>query len=57
MLHLCYIYGLIVQIDLLSLILPKVVSFFYKNEGKRRFVIAFKIDWLVLLFTSATNTT
>ena len=26
-----------------SLKLPNVVSFFYKNEGKRRFVIAFKI--------------
>ena len=26
-----------------SLILPNVVSFFYKYEGKRRFVIAFKI--------------
>ena len=26
-----------------SLILPNVVSSFYENEGKRRFVIAFKI--------------
>ena len=26
-----------------SLIFPNVVSFFHKNEGKRRFVIAFKI--------------
>ena len=25
-----------------TLILPNVVSFFYKNEGKRQFVIAFK---------------
>ena len=26
----------------ISLILPNVVSFFYKYEGKRRFVVAFK---------------
>ena len=26
-----------------SMYLPNVVSFFYKYEGKRRFVIAFKI--------------
>ena len=35
-----YWYTVIIYV---SLILPNVVSFFHKNEGKRRFVIAFKI--------------
>ena len=39
-----------------SLILPNVVSFFYKYEGKRRFVVAFKTV-IGLYFTFAMNTT
>ena len=41
-----------------SLILPNVVSFFHKNEGKRRFAIALKIVIGLCYFTTLPmNTT
>ena len=40
-----------------SLILPNVVSFFYKNEGKRQSVIAFQIVIGLCYFSPAMNTT